>query len=139
MAISEVSLLDAGMMAISEINQAGGVLGKRIEPVVEDGASDPATFASKARQLIAVEQVATIFGGWTSASRKAIKPVLEELNGLLWYPVEYEGLECSGNIFYSGACPNQQVEPAVHWLLQNRAKGFICSVLITYFPGRSTS
>lgn len=124
MAISEVSLLDAGMMAIAEINQAGGVLGKRIEPVVCDGASDPATFASKARQLIVKEQVAAIFGGWTSASRKAVLPVLEELNGLLWYPVEYEGLECSRNIFYSGTCPNQQVEPAVHWLLENKGKRF---------------
>lgn len=124
MAISELSLVDAGMMAIAEINQGGGVLGKRIEPVVEDGASDPAIFAQKARKLIAQEQVAAIFGGWTSASRKAILPVVEELNGLLWYPVEYEGLEGSRNIFYSGACPNQQVEPAIHWLLQNQGKKF---------------
>jgi len=124
MAISEGSLLDAGMLAIAEINQGGGVLGKRIEPVVSDGASDPATFAQKARELIVKEQVAAIFGGWTSACRKAVLPVVEELNGLLWYPVEYEGLECSSNIFYSGACPNQQVEPAVHWLLQNKGKRF---------------
>ncbi|MGK7900805.1 MAG: urea ABC transporter substrate-binding protein [Hormoscilla sp.] len=124
MAISEVSLLDAGMMAIAEINQEGGVLGKTIEPVVEYGSSDPAIFAQKTRQLIVKEQVATIFGGWTSACRKAVLPVLEELNGLLWYPVEYEGLESSRNIFYSGACPNQQVEPAMHWLLQNKGKRF---------------
>ena len=124
MAISEGSLKDAELMAIAEINAAGGVLGKMIEPVVEDGVSEPATFALKTRKLIEQDQVATIFGGWTSACRKAVLPVLEELNGLLWYPVEYEGLECSPHIFYTGTCPNQQVEPAVNWLLQNKGKSF---------------
>lgn len=124
MAISEVSLKDAELMAIAEINQAGGVLGKIVEPVIEDGASDSSTFAEKARKLIQQDKVATIFGGWTSATRKAILPVIEQLNALLWYPVEYEGLECSRNIFYIGACPNQQVEPAMHWLLKHKGTRF---------------
>jgi len=124
MSISEASLMDAELMAIAQINQAGGVLGKSIEPVIEDGASDPMNFALKARSLIEQDQVATIFGGWTSACRKAVLPVLEELNALLWYPVEYEGLECSPQIFYTGICPNQQVGPAVDWLVQNQGKNF---------------
>ena len=124
MAISEASLKDAELMAIAEINEAGGVLGKIIEPVIEDGASDPTIFALKSRKLIEQDNVATIFGGWTSACRKAVLPVLEELNALLWYPVEYEGLECSRQIFYTGICPNQQVGPAVEWLLQNKGKSF---------------
>ncbi|NER94639.1 MAG: urea ABC transporter substrate-binding protein [Symploca sp. SIO1B1] len=124
MAISEKSLKDAELMAIAEINAAGGILGKTIEPIIEDGESEPTTFALKTRKLIEQDQVATIFGGWTSACRKALLPVLEELNTLLWYPVEYEGLECSPNIFYSGTCPNQQVEPAVDWLLQNKGASF---------------
>lgn len=124
MAISGASLRDAELMAIAEINEAGGVLGKRIEPVIEDGSSQPATFALKARKLIEQDRVVTIFGGSTSASRKAVLPVLEELNALLWYPVEYEGLECSSQIFYTGICPNQQVGPAVDWLLQNKGKRF---------------
>ncbi len=124
MAISEASLKDAELMAIAEINQAGGVLGRIIEPVIEDGASDPKVFALKVRSLLEQDNVATIFGGWTSASRKAALPVLEELNALMWYPVEYEGLECSPHIFYTGMCPNQQVGPAVDWLLQNKGKRF---------------
>ena len=124
MAISEASLKDAELMAIAEINAAGGVLGRRIEPIVEDGQSHPATFALKARKLIEHHGVATIFGGWTSAGRKAVLPILEELNALMWYPVEYEGLECSPHIFYTGICPNQQVEPAVDWLLLHRGKRF---------------
>jgi ABC-type branched-subunit amino acid transport system substrate-binding protein len=124
MAISEASLKDAELMAIAEINEAGGVLGRIIEPVIEDGASDPTTFALKARKLHRTRQGSTIFGGWTSASRKAVLPVLEELNALMWYPVEYEGLECSPQIFYTGICPNQQVGPAVDWLLQNKGKSF---------------
>ncbi|EFM10926.1 urea ABC transporter, urea binding protein [Paenibacillus curdlanolyticus YK9] len=124
MAISEVSVKDAEMMAIDEINAKGGVLGKKIEPVVEDGASDWPTFAEKARKLISEDKVTTVFGGWTSASRKAMLPVFEELNGLLWYPVQYEGLEQSPNIFYTGATTNQQIVPAVSWLLQNRGKKF---------------
>ena len=124
MAISEVSVKDSEMMAIDEINAAGGVLGKQIEPIVEDGASDWPTFAEKARKLIQQDKVATVFGGWTSASRKAMLPVFEELNGLLWYPVQYEGLEASPNIFYTGATTNQQIVPAVTWLLENRGKKF---------------
>ncbi|MFC6334493.1 urea ABC transporter substrate-binding protein [Paenibacillus septentrionalis] len=124
MAISEVSVKDAELMAIEEINAAGGVLGKQIEVVIEDGASDWPTFAEKARKLLQQDQVATVFGGWTSASRKAMLPVFEELNGLLWYPVQYEGLESSPNIFYTGATTNQQIVPAVEWLLENRGTKF---------------
>lgn len=124
MAISEVSVKEAEMMAIDEINAKGGVLGKKLVPVVEDGASDWPTFAEKARKLISEDGVATVFGGWTSASRKAMLPVFEELNGLLWYPVQYEGLEASPNIFYTGATTNQQIVPAVTWLLENRGKTF---------------
>lgn len=124
MAISEVSVKEAEMMAIDEINAKGGVLGKKLVPVVEDGASDWPTFAEKARKLISEDGVATVFGGWTSASRKAMLPVFEELNGLLWYPVQYEGLEASPNIFYTGATTNQQIVPAVTWLLENRGKKF---------------
>jgi urea transport system substrate-binding protein len=119
MAISEVSLRDVELMAIEEINAAGGVLGKQIEPVVEDGASDWPTYAEKAKKLLQEDEVATIFGGWTSASRKAMLPVVEQNKGLLWYPVQYEGMEQSPNIFYTGATTNQQIVPAVDWLLEN--------------------
>lgn len=122
MAISEVSVRDAELMAIDEINAKGGVLGKKIEPVVEDGASDPAVFAEKAKKLLQKDKVATVFGCWTSASRKAVLPVFESLKGLLWYPVQYEGMESSPNIFYTGAAPNQQIVPAVEWLLKNKGK-----------------
>jgi urea transport system substrate-binding protein len=124
MAISEVSLRDAELMAIEEINAAGGVLGKKIEPVIEDGSSDWPTYAEKARKLLQEDGVATVFGGWTSASRKAMLPVFEQNNGLLWYPVQYEGMEQSPNIFYTGATTNQQIVPAVDWLLENKGKKF---------------
>lgn len=124
MAISEVSVKDAEILAIEEINASGGVLGKKIEPVIEDGASDWPKFAEKAKKLLQVDKVATVFGGWTSASRKAMLPVFEENNGLLWYPVQYEGMEASPNIFYTGAAPNQQIVPAVEWLLKNKGKKF---------------
>jgi len=124
MAISEKSVVDAEQLAIAEINQAGGVLGKQIEAIVEDGASDWPTFAEKSRKLIEQDQVATVFGCWTSASRKAVLPVYEQENHMLWYPVQYEGQECSQNIFYSGAAPNQQIEPSVEWLLKNKGKEF---------------
>ncbi len=124
MAISEKSVVDAEKLAIDEINKAGGVLGKQIEAVVEDGASDWPTFAEKTKKLIDEDKVATIFGCWTSASRKAILPVVEEKKFMLWYPVQYEGQECSQNIFYTGAAPNQQIEPAVKWLLQKKGKDF---------------
>ncbi|MBB5336034.1 urea transport system substrate-binding protein [Pectinatus brassicae] len=124
MAISEVSVKDAEMMAIDEINAKGGVLGKKIEVVTEDGASDPAVFAEKAKKLLQQDKVATVFGCWTSASRKAVLPVFENNHGLLWYPVQYEGMESSPNIFYTGAAPNQQIVPAVDWLLKNKGKKF---------------
>lgn len=124
MAISEVSVKDAEMMAIDEINASGGLLGKKIQPIVEDGASDPATFAEKAKKLLQDDHVATVFGCWTSASRKAVLPVFEQDKGLLWYPVQYEGMESSPNIFYTGAAPNEQIVPAVEWLLKNKGKKF---------------
>lgn len=118
MAISEVSVRDAEVLAINEINEAGGVLGKQIEYVEEDGASDPATFATKAEKLIDSEGVATVFGCWTSSSRKAVKQVFEDYESLLWYPVQYEGMEDSSNIIYVGAAPNQQIVPAIEYLQQ---------------------
>src|SRR5919199_756657 len=124
MALSESPLIDAALLAIAQINQAGGILGQLIEPLVVDGASDPAEFERQARTLIQCDRVATVFGCWTSVTRKAVKPVFEELNALLWYPVQYEGLESSPNIFYTGSCPNQQVEPAVTWLLSHQKKRF---------------
>ncbi len=124
MAISEVAVKESTIMAIDEINAAGGVLGKQIEYIVEDGASDWPTFAEKAKKLIQQDEVATVFGGWTSASRKAMLPVFEENKSLLWYPVQYEGLEASPNIFYTGATTNQQIIPAVTWLLENKGKKF---------------
>ena len=117
MSISEVSVKDATLMAIEEINAAGGIMGKMLEPVIEDGASDWPTFAEKARKLIQQDEVAVVFGCWTSASRKAVLPVFEELNGLLFYPVQYEGLESSPNIFYTGAEPTQQIIPGVQFLI----------------------
>lgn len=124
MAISEKSVVDAEQLAIEEINKAGGILGKKIEPIVEDGNSDWPTFAEKAKKLIDQDKVVTVFGCWTSASRKAVLPVFESKNHQLWYPVQYEGQECSKNIFYTGAAPNQQIEPAVDWLLENKGKKF---------------
>ncbi|WP_413161563.1 urea ABC transporter substrate-binding protein [Capilliphycus salinus ALCB114379] len=124
MAISETTVVEAEKLAIKEINAAGGVLGKQIEAVVEDGASDWPTFAEKAEKLIDQDGVAVVFGCWTSASRKAVKDVFESKNHMLWYPVQYEGQECSKNIFYTGAAPNQQIEPAVKWLLDNKGKDF---------------
>jgi urea transport system substrate-binding protein len=124
MAISEKSVVDAEQLAIEEINAAGGVLGKKIEAIVEDGASDWPTFNEKAKKLIDQDKVATVFGCWTSASRKAVLPTFESKNHMLWYPVQYEGQECSKNIFYTGAAPNQQIEPSVDWLLKNKGKDF---------------
>ncbi len=124
MAISETTVVDAELLAIDEINAAGGVLGKQIIPIKEDGASDWPTFAEKATKLIDRDKVVTVFGCWTSASRKAVLPVFESKKHMLWYPVQYEGQECSNNIFYTGAAPNQQIEPAVDWLLENKGKDF---------------
>ena len=117
MAISETAVHDAELLAIEEINAAGGVMGKQIEVVIEDGASDWPTFAEKARKLLQEDEVSVVFGGWTSASRKAMLPVFEANNGLLFYPVQYEGLETSPNIFYTGATTNQQIVPAIEYLL----------------------
>jgi urea transport system substrate-binding protein len=126
MAISEVSVRDAELLAIEEINAKGGVLGKKIEPKVEDGASDWPTFAEKAQKLISVDKVVTTFGGWTSASRKAMLPVFEKNKALLWYPVQYEGLETSPYIFYSGATTNQQIIPGMDYLkAQGKTKIFL--------------
>ncbi|MET0326699.1 MAG: transporter substrate-binding protein, partial [Ilumatobacteraceae bacterium] len=122
MSISEVAVRDAELLAIKEINEAGGVLGHQIEPVVEDGASDWPTFTEKAEKLLTTDEVAAVFGGWTSASRKAMLPVFEGNNGLLYYPVQYEGLEASPNIFYTGATTNQQIIPAVDYLLEQGKK-----------------
>lgn len=118
MAISEVTVKNAELMAIDEINAAGGVLGKKLQPIVEDGASDWPTFAEKAQKLIRSDKVATVFGGWTSASRKAMLPVFERNKALLWYPVQYEGLESSPYIYYTGATTNQQIIPALDYLKQ---------------------
>ncbi|MEX1018370.1 MAG: urea ABC transporter substrate-binding protein [Litorilinea sp.] len=117
MSISEVSVKDATLLAIEEINANGGIMGRMLEPVIEDGASDWPTFAEKARKLIQQDGVDVVFGCWTSASRKAVLPVFEELNGLLFYPVQYEGLESSPNIFYTGAEPTQQIIPGVEYLV----------------------
>src|SRR3954463_4552782 len=108
MAISETVLKDVTLMAIEEINAKGGVLGKKLEAVVVDPASNWPLFAEKARQLLTQDKVAVVFGCWTSVSRKSVLPVFEELNGLLFYPVQYEGEELSKNVFYTGAAPNQQ-------------------------------
>lgn len=122
MAISEVSVKDAEILAIEEINAHGGVLGKKLHPIIEDGASDCPTFVENARKLIQKDKVAVVFGCWTSASRKAVLPVFESLHGLLFYPVQYEGLEESPNIFYTGATTNQQIIPAVDYLLKHDKK-----------------
>ena len=117
MAISETTLKDTMLMLIEEQNKKGGVLGKKLEPVVVDPASNWPLFAEKTRELIEKEKVSVIFGCWTSVSRKSVLPVIEELNGLLFYPVQYEGEESSKNVFYTGAAPNQQAIPAVDYLM----------------------
>src|SRR5918993_5404068 len=117
MAISETVLKDTALMAFEEINAKGGVMGMRIEPVVVDPASNWPLFAEKARQLITQDKVAAVFGCWTSVSRKSVLPVFEELNSVLFYPVQYEGEESSKNVFYTGAAPNQQAIPAVDYLM----------------------
>ncbi|MGF1482206.1 MAG: urea ABC transporter substrate-binding protein [Cyanophyceae cyanobacterium] len=124
MAISETTVVEAEKLAIKQINEAGGVLGRQIEAIEEDGASDWPTFAEKATKLIDQDNVVTVFGCWTSASRKAVLPVFESKDHLLWYPVQYEGQECSQNVFYTGAAPNQQIEPAVDWLMENKGQQF---------------
>jgi len=119
MAISETTLKDTVLMMVEEQNKQGGLLGKKLEAVVVDPASNWPLFAEKARELIVQENVDVIFGGWTSVSRKSVLPVVEELNGLLFYPVQYEGEESSKNVFYTGAAPNQQAIPAVDYLMND--------------------
>ena len=118
MAISETTLKDVMLMLIEQQNEAGGLLGCEIEAVVVDPASDWPLFAEKARELLTVNEVDVIFGSWTSVSRKSVLPVLEELNGLMFYPVQYEGEESSKNVFYTGAAPNQQAIPAVDYFME---------------------
>ncbi len=122
MAISEEPVCAAELLAIEEINQAGGVLGKQIEVIQEDGESEASVFEKKARKLLYEDDVVTVFGCWTSDSRKAVKPLFEEKYGLLWYPVQYEGFEASPNIMYMGAAPNQQVVPAIDFCAENYGK-----------------
>jgi len=123
MAISETALKNTALMTIDEINAKGGLLGKQLEPVVVDPASNWPLFAEKARQLITQEKVDVVFGCWTSVSRKSVLPVFEELNSLLFYPVQYEGEELSQNVFYTGAAPNQQAIPAVEYLMSSEGGG----------------
>jgi len=123
MAISETVLKDTVLMAIDEINAKGGLLGKQLEPVVVDPASNWPLFAEKAKQLIGQDKVVATFGCWTSVSRKSVLPVYEELNSLLFYPVQYEGEELSKNVFYTGAAPNQQAIPAVEYLMSKAGGG----------------
>jgi len=128
MAISETALKETALMTIEEINKSGGVMGKKLEPVVVDPASNWPLFAEKARQLLTKDKVDVVFGCWTSVSRKSVLPVFKELNGLLFYPVQYEGEELEKNVFYTGAAPNQQAIPAVEYLMSKdggEAKRFV--------------
>ncbi len=124
MAISEVSLKDVVSMAVQEINAKGGVLGRQLKLVVVDPASNWDLFAEKAKQLLVQEKVAVVFGCWTSVSRKSVLPIFEEHNGLLFYPVQYEGEECSKNVFYTGAAVNQQAVPAVEYLMSKEGGSY---------------
>jgi urea transport system substrate-binding protein len=124
MAISEVSLRDVVLMAAEEINARGGVLGRKLLPVVVDPASNWDLFAEKAKQLLLQDKVAVVFGCWTSVSRKSVLPVFENNNGLLFYPVQYEGEECSKNVFYTGATPNQQLIPGAEYLMSKEGGAY---------------
>ena len=124
MAISEVSLRDVVLMAVEEINAKGGVLGRKVQTVVVDPASNWDLFAEKAKQLLLQDKVAATFGCWTSVSRKSVLPVFENNNGLLFYPVQYEGEECSKNVFYTGATPNQQLIPGAEYLMSKEGGGY---------------
>jgi urea transport system substrate-binding protein len=125
MAISEIPVAQAEQLAIAEINASGGLLGgRKVEPILADGRSDWPTFAKEAKQLLLQDKVCAVFGCWTSASRKTVRPIFEEYSGLLFYPVQYEGLEESPNIIYLGAAPNQQIIPAVKWTFDNLGHRF---------------
>ncbi|GAB7005517.1 urea ABC transporter substrate-binding protein [Nocardioides sp. AN3] len=134
MAISEKTVSAVLHMAADEINASGGILGKKIEPVQEDGATDWPTFAEKTEKLLTDDCVAAVFGGWTSSSRKAMKPVVEKDNGLLFYPVQYEGLESSKNIYYTGATTNQQILPAMEFLKSKGVKTLFLAGSDYVFP-----
>jgi urea transport system substrate-binding protein len=123
MAISESALKDTVLMLVADQNKKGGLLGRKLEPVSVDPASDANAFADKASELLVKEKVAVVFGCWTSTSRKAVIPVFERLNGLLFYPVQYEGEESSRNVFYTGAAPSQQAIPAVRYLMSKDGGG----------------
>jgi len=135
MAISETTLKDVMLMLIEQQNAKGGLLGKKLEAVVVDPASNWPLFAEKARQLISVDKCAATFGCWTSVSRKSVLPVFEELNSILFYPVQYEGQECSRNVFYTGAAPNQQAIPAVDYLMkENKVKRWVLAGTDYVYP-----
>jgi urea transport system substrate-binding protein len=134
MAISETTLKDTVLMLVEEQNKKGGVLGKKLEAVVVDPASDWPLFAEKARELLEVHKVDVVFGNWTSVSRKSVLPVIEELNGLLFYPVQYEGEESSKNVFYTGAAPNQQAIPAVDYLMDQGIQRWVLAGTDYVYP-----
>src|SRR5690242_7909784 len=135
MAISETTLKDVMLMLIDEQNKKGGVLGRKLEAVVVDPASNWPLFAEKARELLQKDKVAAVFGCWTSVSRKSVLPVFEELNGILFYPVQYEGQECSRNVFYTGAAPSQQAIPAVDYLMsESKVKRWVLAGTDYVYP-----
>jgi urea transport system substrate-binding protein len=134
MAISETTLKDTVLMLVEEQNKKGGLLGKKLEAVVVDPASDWPLFAEKARELLEIHKVDVVFGNWTSVSRKSVLPVFEELNGLLFYPVQYEGEESSKNVFYTGAAPNQQAIPAVDYLMEEGVKRWVLAGTDYVYP-----
>ena len=134
MAISEQTVRDSLMLAAKEINAEGGILGKEVEFIEEDGQSEPSVFAEKINKLLTEDEVAAVFGGWTSASRKAMLPVVEGANGLLFYPVQYEGLEASENIYYTGATTNQQIIPAMDFLAEEGVKTLFLAGSDYVFP-----
>ncbi|MBX2855749.1 MAG: urea ABC transporter substrate-binding protein [Rhodobacteraceae bacterium] len=134
MAISETTLKDVMLMLIEQQNEKGGVLGKKLEPVVVDPASDWPLFAEKARELIEVNEVSAVFGCWTSVSRKSVLPVFEELNSVLFYPVQYEGEESQRNVFYTGAAPNQQAIPAVDYLKEQGVERWVLAGTDYVYP-----
>ena len=134
MAISETTLKDAMLMLIEQQNAKGGVLGRKLEPVVVDPASDWPLFAEKARELVAGDKVAAVFGCWTSVSRKSVLPVFRELDSILFYPVQYEGEESERNVFYTGAAPNQQAIPAVEYLMDQGVERWVLAGTDYVYP-----
>src|SRR5947207_1096019 len=137
LSIIEKSLHDATLMAISEINASGGAKGMKINAIVEDGASDPKTYNEKASKLVIQDRVPTVFGSYTSASRKAVLPVFEKRNNLYFYPTYYEGFECSKNVVYTGAVPNQQLSNFIPWIIKTLGKKKFFIVGSNYIYPRS--